>query len=96
MKTRNWLIGICTLIVLVNLLIITTTHQTLAETSSSEQYQLTVFGLGSIPNAMQSSTYVINEGAATLPEVSPPMRSEHYQVDGVIVSKVFLPVVLNQ
>jgi len=89
MKTRYWLIGIYTLIVLVNLLAITTTHQTLAETPSSGQYQLIAFGLGSIPNA-------INEGAATLPEVSPPMRSEHYQVDGVIVSKVFLPVVLNQ
>jgi hypothetical protein len=62
---------------------------------TSDQYQLTAWGVENEPAAMQSGSYVANQGVALLPEVAPPAASEHYRLGADLPQQVFLPLVLR-
>ena len=44
---------------------------------------------------MQSASYALKAGVALQAEVVPPMGSDHYQVSGTGLRRVYLPLVLK-
>lgn len=97
MKIRRWLIvgSGCALVVLAALSFSMSAPPTLADAPTSEHYQLASSEAGNPPAAMQSVSYVLNEGVALQAEVAPPMGSEHYRASGLVPHKVYLPLVLK-
>jgi hypothetical protein len=61
----------------------------------SEHYRLAAAGTGDVPVAIQSESYMVNEGVVLQAEVAPPAESENYQSGGEIPQKVYLPLVLR-
>lgn len=97
MNARRCLIAGCTLALLVWLAATSSIPPRLAGASASQQYQLVASQVGSPPVALQSDSYALNEGVALQAEVAPVMKSENYQVEGIITSRqVYLPLVSLQ
>jgi len=95
MTTRRWLIIGCTVALLAGLILAESALPTRAVASVSEQYRLVAFEVGNLPVAMQSDSYMVNEGVATQAETAPAMESENYQVSGIVPYRVYLPIVVR-
>lgn len=61
----------------------------------SEYYHLVASGIGNVPVAIKSDSYIVNEGIVLQAEVVPPMESESYRVGGIVPYRVFLTIVVR-
>ena len=95
MNIRRWLIAGRALAVLTGLLVSTSVPSSLADVSVSEHYRLVASEVGNAPAAMQSESYMINDGIVLQAEVAPPMESENYKSGGEVSQKIYLPLVLR-